>query len=139
MDLGEEGVWQLDISSVSKLLLLRGRSQQTYIASRVIDLFLSAPVRLAYFYYNRAEENRRDPESTLNTLLQQLAQTFEDDKLLKPVMEIYKECEIKGQKSPQLSLTKSLTLFVQPIDIYPQTTICIDTLAKAKTKPVCDY
>jgi len=104
---------------------------KTYIASRVIDSFLSAPTpeKLAYFYCNRAEENRRNPESILNTLIQQLVQTeSEDTKLLKPVIEIYEEREKKGQQSSRLTLTESQELLVQLTDIYPQTTICIDAL-----------
>ena len=104
---------------------------KTYIASRVIDSFLSTPTleKLAYFYCNRAEENRRNPENILNTLIQQLAQTeSEDDKLLKPVIDIYQDREKKGQKSSRLTLTESQELLVQLTDIYPQTTICIDAL-----------
>jgi len=53
---------------------------------------------------------------------------MEDDKLLKPVVDIYKARENKGQKSSRLSLTESQELLVQLTDIYPQTTICIDAL-----------
>jgi hypothetical protein len=48
--------------------------------SKVIDAIseehqkLHTAEKLAYFYCNRAEENRREPESILNTLIQQLAQ-----------------------------------------------------------------
>ena len=104
---------------------------KTYIASRVIDSFLSAPTpeKLAYFYCNRAEESRRNPESILNTLIQQLVQTRSNDtKLLKPAIDIYKEREKEGQQSSQLTLTESQELLVQLTDIYPQTTICIDAL-----------
>ncbi|KAI5842272.1 ankyrin repeat-containing domain protein [Tricharina praecox] len=104
---------------------------KTYIASRVIDSFLSdsSSKRVAYFYCNRAEENRRDPESILNTLVQQLAQTAEDDKLLTPIIDIYKEREKKGQRSSWLSLTESQDVLVQLTDEFPQTTIvCIDAL-----------
>ena len=103
---------------------------KTYVASRVIDFFLSDPTlgRLAYFYCNRAEGNRRDPEEILNALVQQLAQTSEENKLLKPVIDIYEGRQEKGQKSSRLSLTESQELLVQLIDLYPQTTICIDAL-----------
>jgi len=84
---------------------------------------------LAYFYCNRAEENRRKPESILNTLIQQLVQTESDgDKLLKLIVDIYQDREKKGQKSSRLTSDESQELLVQLTDIYPQTTICIDAL-----------
>jgi hypothetical protein len=64
--------------------------------SKVIDAIseehrkLHTAEKLAYFYCNRAEENRREPESILNTLTQQLAQT-DGGKILKPVVDIYEE------------------------------------------------
>jgi len=136
-------------SSVSKLLLLRGIRKsphdsrheypltvgiagagKTYIASRVIDSFLSnrTSEKLAYFYCNRAEENRRDPESILSTLIQQLAQTESEEKLLQPVVDVYQDREKKGQKASRLSLIESQELLVQLADIHPRTTICIDAL-----------
>ena len=84
---------------------------------------------MAYFYCNRAEENRREAESILNTLIQQLAQTdSEEDKLLKPVVDLYQAREKEGQQSARLRLAESRELLVQLTDIYPQTTICIDAL-----------
>ena len=84
---------------------------------------------MAYFYCNRAEENRREPLSILNTLIQQLAQTESGkDKLLGPVVDIYLDREGKGQTSSRLSLRESQELFIQLTNIYPQTTICVDAL-----------
>ncbi|RPB22319.1 hypothetical protein L211DRAFT_333519 [Terfezia boudieri ATCC MYA-4762] len=121
--------------SASKLLLLRGipGAGKTYIASRVIDSFRKMPEgKLAYFYCNRAEENRREPRKILSTLIQQLAQagSKEGSKegLLTPIVDIYRDRERNGQKSAQLSLKESQDLLVQPIDIYPQTTICINAI-----------
>ena len=110
---------------------------KTYIASTVIDSLSSTqtPEKLAYFYCNRAEENRREPQSILNTLIQQLAQTeSEKNKLLKPVVDVYRSREEKGQTSSHLSLGDSQELLIQLMDIYPQTTICIDALDEVETK-----
>ncbi|KAI5795814.1 hypothetical protein FPQ18DRAFT_289411, partial [Pyronema domesticum] len=120
-------------SSVSKLLLLRGipGAGKTYIASKVIDSLYSdtTGIKLAYFYCNRAEENRRQPESILSTIIQQLAQSpFDENKLLKPIVDIYRERKKKGQISSRLSLSESRELLVQLTDIYPRTMICIDAL-----------
>jgi len=87
-----------------------------------------------YFYCNRAEESRRDPESILRTLIQQLAQTPAEDKLLTPVLHIYKDREKKGQLSSRLTLKECQDLLVQLIAVYPQTTICIDALDEVDHK-----
>jgi len=89
---------------------------------------------LAYFYCNRAEESRRDPESILRTLIQQLAQTPAEDTLLTPVLDIYKDREKKGQLSSRLTLQECQDLLVQLMAVYPQTTICIDALDEVDHK-----
>ncbi|KAI5799542.1 hypothetical protein FPQ18DRAFT_253782, partial [Pyronema domesticum] len=120
-------------SSVSKLLLLRGipGAGKTYIASKVIDSLHSntTEMKLAYFYCNRAEENRREPDSILSTIIQQLAQSpFDKNKLLKPIVDIYRDRKKQGQISSRLSLAESQQLLVQLTDIHPRTMICIDAL-----------
>ena len=92
------------------------------------------PEKLAYFYCNRAEENRREPQSILNTLIQQLAQTESGrNKLLKPIVDIYRNREGSGQTSSHLGLRESQELLIQLTDIYPQT-ICIDDLDEVETE-----
>ena len=112
------------------------RAGKTYIASTVIDSFSSGstPEKFAYFYCNRAEESRRQPVNILNTLIQQLAQTESENKLLKPVVDIYLDREKKGQRSSLLRLQESEELLIKLTDIYPQTTICIDALDEVETK-----
>ena len=87
-----------------------------------------------YFYCNRAEESRRDPESILRTLIQQLAQTPSEDKLLTPVLDVYKKREQKGQLSSRLTLKGCQDLLAQLITVHPQTTICIDALDEVDPK-----
>jgi len=82
--------------------------------------------KVAYFYCSRAEENRREPISILNTLVQQLAQI--GDRVLKPVVDIYKDREKMVQKSSRLTLKESQELLIKVTDIYPRITICIDAL-----------
>ena len=118
-----------------KLCRIAGAGK-TYIASTVIDSLISSPTaeKLAYFYCNRAEENRRDPQSILNALIQQLAQTKSGkNQLLKPVVDIYRGREEKGQTCSRLSLGESQDLLIQLTDQYPQTTICIDALDEVET------
>jgi len=116
---------------VSSLLTIHlAGAGKTYIASKVIDSLLSNPTeKLAYFYCNRAEANRRAPDSILNTLIQQLAQTESGEhKILQPVVDLYQDREKRGQKSSQLSLREGQELLLQLTNTYPQTTICIDAL-----------
>jgi len=83
---------------------------------------------LAYFYCNRAEESRRDPESILRTIVRQLAQTSANGELLSPVLDSYKGREKAGQLTSRLTLAECRDLLVQLMAVYPQTTICIDAL-----------
>jgi len=89
---------------------------------------------LAYFYCNRAEESRRDPESILRTLIQQLAKTPAEDKLLSVVLDIYEDREKEGQLSSRLTLRECQDLLVKLMAEYPQTTICIDALDEVDHK-----
>ena len=108
---------------------------KTFIASTVIDSLSSAPEKLAYFYCNRAEENRRQPVSILSTLVQQLAQTEpEEDGLLGPVVDVYRDREREGQRSSRLSLEESEELVIKLADMRLQTTICIDALDEVENK-----
>ena len=118
------------------LLTYLAGAGKTYIASTVIDSLSSGltPEKFAYFYCNRAEENRRQPVNILNALIQQLAQTESENKLLKPVVDIYLDREKKGQRSSRLSLRESKELLIKLTDICPQTTICIDALDEVEIK-----
>jgi len=140
-------------SSASKLLLLRGIRKfrlhpittpcclhltgssagagKTFIASVAIDSFASDSRlgKLAYFYCNRAEGSRRDPETILSALIHQLVRVESDEMtLLKPIVDAYDLRETEGQETSRLSLLESQELLVQLTDVYEQTTICIDAL-----------
>jgi hypothetical protein len=140
-------------SSVSKLLLLRGIRKyrlhsiilpcgfyltepsagagKTFIASVAIDSFASDPRlgKLAYFYCNRAEESRREPEAILRALIHQLVRTESNQKtLLKPIVDAYESRKAQGQETSTLNRLESQELLVQLTDVYQQTTICIDAL-----------
>ena len=139
-------------SSASKLLLLRGIRKfrlhliaktcglcltgssagagKTFIASVAIDSFAldSRQGKLAYFYCNRAEGSRRDPETILSALIHQLVQTESDQMTLLKIVDAYNLRKTEGQECARLSLLESRDLLVQLADVYEQTTICIDAL-----------
>jgi len=83
--------------------------------------------KMAYFYCNRAEENRRDPDSILNALIQQLVQV-DNERVLKPIVDFYKDREQQGQTSSGLILPENQEMLIKITDIYSQTTICLDAL-----------
>jgi hypothetical protein len=87
-----------------------------------------------FFYCDRGEESRRNPESILRALIQQLAQTPSKDDLPTPVLDIYKDREKAGQLSSRLTLRECQDLLVQLMAVYPQTTICIDALDEVDHK-----
>ena len=104
---------------------------KTFIASVAIDSFTSDPRlgKLAYFYCNRAEGTRRDPETILSALVHQLVQSESDKKmLLKPIVDAYELRKSQGQQNSRLSLLESQALLVNLADVYEQITICIDAL-----------
>ena len=104
---------------------------KTFIASGAIDSFAtdSRLGKLAYFYCNRAERTRRDPETILSAVIHQLVQTESDDKaLLKPIVDTFRLRTLQGQQASKLSLLESQALLVKLADVYQQTTICIDAL-----------
>jgi hypothetical protein len=109
---------------------------KTFIASVAIDSFASDSQlgKLAYFYCNRAEESRRDPEVILSALIHQLSQTKMDKtSLLNPVVDVYESRRAIGQESSTLSLSECQTLLVQLADVYEQTTICVDALDEVES------
>jgi len=57
-----------------------------------------------------------------------------EDKLLTPVLNIYKEREEVGQLSSRLTLKECQDLLVQLMAEHPQTTICIDALDEVDHK-----
>ena len=83
---------------------------------------------MAYFYCNRAEGTRRDPETILSALIHQLVRTESDKIPLKPVVDTYGMRTSEGQRTSKLSLLESRALLVELADVYEQTTICIDAL-----------
>ncbi|KAI5776308.1 hypothetical protein EDC01DRAFT_625555, partial [Geopyxis carbonaria] len=118
-------------SSASKLLLLRGipGAGKTYIASKIIDTVLREKnsEKLVYFYCNRAESDRCNPETILNTLIQQLSQV-DNKNILEHVVQIYENRKSKGQTNSRLTLKESQDLLVKLTDMYPLTIICVDAL-----------
>jgi len=61
-------------------------------------------------------------------------QTPCEDKLLKPVLDVYKDREKAGQLSSRLTLRECQDLLVRLMAVYPQTTICIDALDEVDHK-----
>lgn len=82
---------------------------------------------VVYFYCNRNEFQRQDPEVLMQALVKQLSIEFRG-LLLKPVLEEYEKREEGGHAGGPLEFQESQNLIVSLLDIYPQTTIVIDAL-----------
>ncbi|KAI5814913.1 hypothetical protein BZA77DRAFT_317793 [Pyronema omphalodes] len=126
-------------SNSSRLFLLRGipGTGKTYITSAVIDSLHPEAGRLAraYFYCDRAERRRREPEIIMNAIVQQLLQSNSNENTLpKSILDIYEERVKNRQLSSQLSLPESQALLLHITSVYPRTIICIDALDEVATE-----
>lgn len=83
-----------------------------------------------YFYCSRnpAEPARSDPKAIFASFARQLSSTRPAKPLLKPTINLYQEAEAEDFVSGPPQLKQSLDLIMQPIELYPQTTIILDAL-----------
>ena len=83
---------------------------------------------LAYFYCNRGDQQRAQPEVVMSTLVQQLASLRPGEQLQKVVVDEYRlRVKATGRPSP-LNLTHGNALAQALCNIYPQTWIIVDAL-----------
>jgi len=112
------------------MIILRGVWILTIRRSTVID-FLSDQTfddALAYFYCNRGEPERRDPEVILRTLVSQLASSGPDQPLKQCVLDDYERRKRDGFASGLPTIEDSTTMLKELVNSYPQCLIVIDAL-----------
>ncbi|KAH8807657.1 ankyrin repeat-containing domain protein [Xylogone sp. PMI_703] len=85
---------------------------------------------LAYFYCNRNEDSRRDPDNILRSFVKQLA-VSSNNFIQTPLVNIYKQEESKGFASSKLSPKESCDLLFEFAHSYSQTIIVLDALDEA--------
>jgi peptidyl-tRNA hydrolase len=92
---------------------------------------------VAYFYCNRNEEQRRDPENVLRSFIRQLSTSPETDAIHDSLIQLYKE-QHKTQRqrysSTKMPLRDRETLVQQLINTYSHTILVIDALDECYEK-----
>jgi hypothetical protein len=103
---------------------------KTKLVSRVIDHISKNPCdqALAYFYCNRNESTRRDPENILRSFVKQLSMSSSTSTVHNALVEIYKKKERAGFASAKLTFEDSQSLLLVLIQEYSQTILVLDAL-----------
>jgi hypothetical protein len=114
---------------VSDINLLAGAGK-TKLVSRVIDHISTGPQdqALAYFYCNRNEDTRQDPENILHSFVKQLSISRDEDAVHKALFKVYKEKEKTGFASAKLTFEESKSLLLTLAQAYSQTILVLDAL-----------
>jgi Cdc6-like AAA superfamily ATPase len=133
--------WQT--STASTILWLHGipGAGKTKLTSVVLDNLLN-PLTIAsrnngkavaYFYCNRNEPQRQNPEVILRTIIQQLS-SYGNTGLPKCVVSKYKERNKNGVALGPPLFHDSLNLLIEILDIHSSTVIVIDALDEIDSK-----
>lgn len=103
---------------------------KTKLVSKVIDYFskVTSEQALAYFYCDRSESLRRDPDNVLRCFVKQLAISASSGPMQSHLVETYKQKESKGFASEKLSFKESLDLIHEFVQTYSQTILILDAL-----------
>ena len=129
-------------SSASTILWLHGSpgAGKTKLVSRAIDDMQkdlaqsSSNEALAYFYCDRNQADRRDPETLLGSLVRQLSITSDEETIQHLIYQQYEREHANGFASGKLRFEQSLSLFAQLVAVYPQVTLVIDALDECDEK-----
>jgi hypothetical protein len=105
---------------------------KTKLVSKVVDDLIDhrSDQGLAYFYCDRNEEPRRQPENVLRSFVRQLSVRKENDNVIlqEPLVRLYKEREAHAFASGNLTSDESEELLLQLFQMYPHTTLVLDAL-----------
>jgi len=83
---------------------------------------------LAYFYCNRNEESRRNPENVLRSFVKQLSISRDERAIQGALTEIYKKKQRTGFASAQLTYEEAESLLPILMQAYSRTTLVLDAL-----------
>ncbi|MCJ1271365.1 hypothetical protein MMC22_011265, partial [Lobaria immixta] len=107
---------------------------KTKLVSKVVDDLLDTFQRLpndealAYFYCDRNQPDRRDPDLILSSFVRQLSTFQNDDAIPRPTLQMYNQKQQTGFASGKLKLEESRTVLADLLEIYPQITLVVDAL-----------
>ena len=107
---------------------------KTKLVANVIDHFSNRPHNeaLAYFYCNRNEELRRDPENVLRSFVKQLSISRDEQAIQDALVEIYKKKKRTGFSSAQLTYEEAESLLSNLMQAYSRTTLVLDALDECR-------
>jgi len=83
---------------------------------------------LAYFYCDRNESARRDPELILSSFARQLSLSRNGDAIQHSLVQLYYQKRKTGFASGKLKIEESRDILLQLVRTYPQTTLVLDAL-----------
>jgi hypothetical protein len=83
---------------------------------------------LAYFYCDRNESARRDPELILSSFVRQLSLSRNGDAIQHSLVQLYYQKRKTGFASGKLKIEESRDILLQLVRTYPQTTLVLDAL-----------
>lgn len=142
-------VWQNDscVSIFPLLVIFSAAERVTLGCCRICSNFCSSKIiddvahdiqrdghSLAYFYCHYGEEQRRDPASTLRSLVKQLSLQSPASKLPEAVLLIYENRKKAGDLSNHLSVEESKRLLIELCAGFFHTTLIIDALDECDAK-----
>jgi len=96
----------------------------------LLDSFRQHPndEALAYFYCDRNESARQDPELILRSFVRQLSMSRNSDAIQHSLVQLYYQKRKNGFASGELKIEESRDVLLQLVRIYPQTTLVLDAL-----------
>jgi len=83
---------------------------------------------LAYFYCDRNEDLRRDPQVVLRSLVKQLSISPRNDGIHKSLVKLFNQKKKSGFASNEMSIEECEVILPQLLEAYNQTTLIIDAL-----------
>ena len=83
---------------------------------------------LAYFYCDRNESARQDPELILSSFTRQLSLSRNGDAIQHSLVQLYYQKRKTGFASGKLKIEESRDILLQLVRTYPQTTLVLDAL-----------
>jgi hypothetical protein len=105
---------------------------KTKLISKVVDDLMDHRngQGLAYFYCDRNDESRRQPENILRSFVRQLSVLEEDGSITlhEPLVRVYKEKEARAFASGDLTFDECEELLLRLLERNPHTTLILDAL-----------
>jgi hypothetical protein len=105
---------------------------KTKLVSKVVDNLMhdSSDQGFAYFYCDRNEESRRQPENVLRSFVRQLSIRKEGGifTIYEPLVRLYKEKEARGFASGYLNIDESEKLLLELFQVHSRITLVLDAL-----------